>query len=142
MTPERIVTTLIGGKWARPEVTSINRMNPCPTPCVSASNVVELAVEFEHGHGQRLIGVVAEEPAGDAAKHGGDGRDERIAVGAVGPRQRHRQEKHVGGNEKDRAFDEGYEGQPVFGGFARGERQRPVVESSKHPASPCGHARV
>ena len=100
--------------------------------------LVELAVEFQHRPGHRLVGVVAEEPAGDAAQHRGGGGDERIAVGAVRPRQRHRQEQHVGRDEEDRAFDEGDEGQPVFGGFARRKRQGPVVKSSKHRRPRCG----
>ena len=132
MTPDRMVTTLIGGRCARPDVTSISRMKPSPDGYSQRLELVELAVEFQHRLGDRLVGVVAEEPAGDAAEHRGDGGDQRVAIGAVGPRQRHRQEQHVGRHEEDRAFDEGDEGQPPFGGFARGERQGPVVESAKH----------
>ena len=103
-----------------------------PDDAAQCLELVKLAVEFQHRLGDRLIGVVAEEPAGDAAEHRGDGGDQRVAVGAVGPRQRHRQKKHVGRHEEDRAFDESDEGQPPFGGFARGKRQGPVVEFSKH----------
>ena len=48
MTPDRMVTTLIGGRWARPEVTSISRMKPMRRRGAQRLEFVEFAVEFEH----------------------------------------------------------------------------------------------
>ena len=93
--------------------------------------LVELAVEFEHRAGDRLIGEMAEEPAGDAAEHRGGGGDRRVAIGPLGARQGHRQEQDIGRNEKDRAFDESDEGEPPFGGLPGRERQGPVVKSAQ-----------
>ena len=53
---------------------------------------------------------------------------DRVAIGPLGPRQRHRQEKDVGRNEEDRAFDESDECQPPFGRLPGRERQGPVVK--------------
>ncbi|OIQ69489.1 hypothetical protein GALL_489100 [mine drainage metagenome] len=96
---------------------------------------VKLAVEFEDRLGDHLKRVMADRPAEHAAQHRGYGGNQRIAHGAVGFRQAHRDEKHIGRDRKHRAFHERDHGQ-CGGGIARsGPGEGPVVKRAKHRAS-------
>src|SRR5581483_9586517 len=96
--------------------------------------ILERAPEGEDRLRHRLVGEMAEEPAGNAPEHRGEGGDRRIAPGAVTPRDHHRDEEDVGGDEEDAAFDEGDDGEPKLGRFPPGEAEGPVVKAAQHAA--------
>src|SRR4029079_9425014 len=66
---------------------------------------IKLAVEVENGTRQRVIGEMPEEITANAAQGRRQGRDDGVAIGALGARQRHGQEKDVGRYEEDPAFN-------------------------------------
>lgn len=94
--------------------------------------LIALAVELQEGCGEKIIGIEAERVAGDTAKGGGKGGGERVTISALGPSQRHGQIENIRGDEKDRALDEGDDGEPGLCGFARRMREGPCVKSSQH----------
>src|SRR5690606_9671175 len=85
--------------------------------------------------GDAFIGVISKKPAGDTAGDGSRCGNKRVAVSALAPRQRHRQEQDIGGHEENGAFDKGYEGKPDFRGLSRRKRQRPVIKFAQHASS-------
>ena len=119
---------------------------------ISVSSPVQLAQGFETRRACRRRQAPAwrrprrrssPEVAGNAAQRRGDGGDQREAIGPGRAGQRHGQEQHVGRHEKDRAFDEGDDGQPDFGRLARRQRQGPVIElASMRSISPVSGLRA
>src|SRR5215208_374465 len=74
--------------------------------------LVALAVELQERCGEEIIGIEAERITGNAAKRGREGGGERVAISALGPRQRHGQIKDIRRDEEDRTLDEGNNGEP------------------------------
>ncbi len=91
---------------------------------------LELAVELQHRHGDGRIGIIAEQPARDAARNRRYRCDKGVAIGPLAPGNRHRHEQNVRRHEKYRAFDEGDNGEPHFGSLAAGKREGPGIEFS------------
>jgi len=97
---------------------------------------LKLVVEGKNRLGDLLIGVMAQEIAGDAAQRRSNGGRQRVSVRLGRSCQRHRNEKHVGRNEEDRALDEGDRGEPRLRPGRCRLLQGPIVDPAKQLISP------